>query len=88
MSDLQDDTYERPAFSDALVTVTRRGKLMPARRGGVLELETDEERVELLGPFASSARVGDEVEVVGIPAPEPHDRPSEPGMLVREVRVL
>jgi hypothetical protein len=88
MSDVQEDSYERPPFSDTLVTVTRRGKLMPARRGGVLELHTEDERVELLGPFASSARIGDEVEVVGIPAPESHDLPSEPGMLVREVRMV
>ncbi|WP_166347019.1 hypothetical protein [Phytoactinopolyspora limicola] len=88
MSDVQDDSFERPAFSDVLVTVTRRGRLMPARRGGMLELETDDERVELLGPFASAAELGDEVEVVGIPAPEPDEGPSEPGLLVREVRKL
>lgn len=88
MSDVQDDSPARPEPLDPLATVTRRGKLMPARRGGVLELETEEERVELLGPFASTARIGDEVEVVGFPAPQPHTTSSEPGMLVEAVRRL
>ncbi|AYY11541.1 hypothetical protein EF847_01195 [Actinobacteria bacterium YIM 96077] len=87
MSDVQEFGEPLPS-SDALTTVTRRGKLMPARRGGVLELETEEGHVELLGPFASTAELGDEVEVVGVPAPEPQTTESAPGILVQHVRKL
>lgn len=86
MTDVQDGSVERPAFSDTLVTVTRRGKLVPPGRDGVLALDTGDEQVELLGPFASEAELGDEIEVVGVPTPEPFATESVPGLLVRKVR--
>lgn len=88
MTDVQDDSNERPELSDTLATITRQGKLMPSRRGGVLELQMGEDRVELLGPFDSTAELGDDVEVVGVPTPEPQTTDSVPGMLVSEVRRL
>lgn len=86
MSDVQDSSSEQSAFSDTLVTVTRRGKLVPPSRDGVLALDTGDEHVELLGPFDSMAELGDEIEVVGVPTPEPFSTEAIPGLLVREVR--
>lgn len=87
MSDVQEEFGEPSVSSEALATVTRKGKLMPARRGGVVELETEDGRIELLGPFTTTAQLGDDVEVVGVPAPEPQTTENAtPGLLVQHVR--
>ena len=75
---------EQPAST--LSTVTRRGRLIPAGRAGILALDTKKGQFELLGPFDVEAGEGDEVEIEGVPAPEPHTTPAVPALLVRHVR--
>ena len=73
--------------SDLLKPVTRRGRLVSAGQRGGLDLLTENGRFELLGSFDFDAREGDDVEILGVPAP--HSRgTSAPALLVRELRRL
>jgi hypothetical protein len=73
--------------SDTLEPVTRRGRLVPAQQAGMLDLQTEDGRFELLGPFGlgDPPREGEEVEVIGVPAPFSR---SLPALLIRQVRRL
>ena len=74
--------------SDVLKPVTRRGRLIAAIQPGGLDLLTENGRFELLGPFGVDAREGDDVEIVGVPAPMSRGRVSSQTLLVREMRLL
>jgi hypothetical protein len=78
---------EPPALpSDLLRPVTRRGRLVTAPQAGGLDLQTEHGRFELLGPFGiDHPHEGDEVEVVGVPAPFSR---SAPALLIRQMRRL
>jgi hypothetical protein len=73
--------------TDMLEPVTRRGRLVPAQQAGMLDLQTEDGRFELLGPLGldSPPREGEEVEVIGVPAPFSR---SLPALLIRQVRRL
>lgn len=72
--------------SAQLSPVTRRGRLVVAVQAGGLDLETETGRFELLGPYGFEAHEGDEVEVVGVQAPEPRGRAAAPALLIRQMR--
>ena len=73
--------------TDMLEPVTRRGRLVPAQQAGMLDLQTEDGRLELLGPFGldDPPREGEEVEVIGVPAPFSR---SLPALLIRQARLL
>ena len=70
-----------------LEPVTRRGRLVTAQQAGMLDLQTEHGRFELLGPFGldDPPHEGDQVEVTGVPAPFSR---SLPALLIRQVRRL
>ena len=74
--------------SDLLQPVTRRGRLVSAVQAGGLDLQTENGRFELLGPYGLDAREGDEVEIVGVPAPWSRSSHSAPALLIRQMRRL
>jgi hypothetical protein len=61
--------------------------LVPAVQPGGLDLVTENGRFELLGSFELEAQAGDDVEVVGVPAPT-RSPVATPAILVRELRRL
>jgi hypothetical protein len=73
--------------SDLLKPVTRRGRLVPSVQPGGLDLVTENGRFELLASFELEANAGDDVEVVGVPAPT-RSPVGAPALLVRELRRL
>jgi hypothetical protein len=73
--------------SDLLKPVTRRGRLVPAVQPGGLDLLTENGRFELLGSFEFEASEGDDVEIVGVPAPT-RSPVAIPAILVRQLRRL
>ncbi|TDE10919.1 hypothetical protein [Jiangella asiatica] len=86
MTRSQFDTRGITDFTDPLTAVTRRGKLVHAKREGFLELDAAGERFELLGPFDNAAQPGDDVEITGVVAPQSRTARTAPAMLVRHVR--
>ncbi len=74
--------------SDLLKPVTRRGRLVSAVQAGGLDLQTESGRFELLGPYGLDAREGDEVEIVGVPAPWSRSSQSAPALLIRQMHRL
>jgi hypothetical protein len=58
----------------------------PPRQGG-LDLLTENGRFELLGSFDVDAHEGDDVEILGVPAPT-RSPTGTPALLVREVHHL
>jgi hypothetical protein len=80
---------DRPPVSptDLLKPITRRGRLVAAAQPGGLDLITENGQFELLGSFDFEASAGDDVEVLGVPAPQARGR-SAPALLVRELRRL
>ncbi|MGH8825442.1 MAG: hypothetical protein ACRDVN_13340 [Jiangellaceae bacterium] len=74
--------------SDLLKPVTRRGTLVSAFQAGGLDLQTESGRFELLGPYGFDAREGDQVEIVGVPAPWSRSSHSAPALLIRQMRRL
>jgi hypothetical protein len=74
--------------SDLLKPVTRRGRLVAAVQHSGFDLLTENGRFELLGPFDVEARAGDDVEIVGVPAPQSRGSSVTPALLVRELRRL
>jgi hypothetical protein len=93
MSQIPPPQQERPlrppvSPSDLIKPVTRRGRLVAAGQRGGLDLLTENGRFELLGPFGVDAREGDDVEIVGVPAPMSRGRVSSQTLLVREMRLL
>jgi hypothetical protein len=56
------------------------------QRGG-LDLLTENGRFELLGSFDVDAHEGDDVEILGVPAPT-RNPTSTPALLVRQLRRL
>lgn len=81
-------TIPRTSPVDLLMPVTRRGTLVPAVQAGGLDLQTENGRIELLGPYGLDAHEGDEVEVVGVPAPWSRSSNSAPALLIRQMRRL
>jgi hypothetical protein len=73
--------------SDQLKPITRRGRLVAAVQPGGLDLLTENGRFELLGSFDFEASAGDDVEILGVPAPQSRGS-SSPALLVRELRRL
>jgi hypothetical protein len=73
--------------SNLLKPVTRRGRLIAAIQPGGLDLLTEKGRLELLGSFDVDAHEGDDVEVLGVPAPQSRGS-ATPALLVRELRRL
>jgi hypothetical protein len=73
--------------SDLLKPVRRRGRLVPAAQEGGLDLLTENGRFELLGSFDMDVHEGDEVEILGVPAPT-RSPTATPAILVRELRRL
>ncbi|WP_298328225.1 hypothetical protein [Haloactinopolyspora sp.] len=82
------ETRTMVGYADALTTVIRRGRLVPAQRECFLELDSSGERFELLGPFDTAAERGDDVEIEGVVAPGRNMPGHVPAMLVRHVRRL
>ncbi|HJU96334.1 MAG TPA: hypothetical protein VJ644_00025 [Jiangellaceae bacterium] len=80
----------RPPLSphDLLQPVTRRGRLVSAIQAGGLDLQTENGRIELLGPYGLDVREGDEVEIVGVPAPWSRSSHSAPPLLIRQLHRL
>lgn len=80
---------DRPPVSptDLLKPITRRGRLAAAAQPGGLDLLTENGRFELLGSFDFEISAGDDVEVLGVPAPQARGS-SAPALLVRELRRL
>lgn len=78
------------ARTDNLEPVTRQGRLVTAPQAGGLDLQTENGRLELLGPFGldDPPHEGDEVEVVGVPAPWSRSRHAAPALLIRQMRRL
>jgi hypothetical protein len=74
--------------SDLLKPVTRRGRLVAAAEHSGFDLLTENGRFELLGSFDVEARAGDDVEIVGVPAPQSRGSSATPALLVRELRRL
>ena len=74
--------------SDLLKPVTRRGRLVAAVQHGGFDLLTQNGRFELLGSFDVEAKAGDDVEIVGVPAPQSRGSSATPALLVRELRLL
>jgi hypothetical protein len=74
--------------SDLLKPVTRRGRLVAAVEHSGFDLLTENGRFELLGSFDVEARAGDDVEIVGVPAPQSSGSSVAPALLVRELRRL
>jgi hypothetical protein len=74
--------------STLLRPVTRRGRLVAAIQSGGLDLLTENGRFELLGSFDVDAREGDDVEILGVPAPQSRGSRAAPALLVRELRRL
>lgn len=71
-----------------LEPVTRRGRLVIAPTAEDLELETASGRYELLGPYGTDAREGDEVEVTGLPDPTTRHPQMLPAILIQHMRRL
>lgn len=86
MTTSQGKTRQRAEQVAQLSAETRRGRLIPGQREGFLELDTADERFELLGPFDIAAYEGDEVEVEGVLAPSTRAEDAVPALLVRHVR--
>jgi hypothetical protein len=80
---------DRPPVSptDLLKPITRRGRLVAAVQPGGLDLITENGRFELLGSFDFEASAGDDVEVLGVLAPQARGS-SASALLVRELRRL
>jgi hypothetical protein len=74
--------------SDLLKPVTRRGRLVAAGQRGGLDLLTESGRFELLGSFDVDAHEGDDVEILGVPAPQSRGSIATPALLVRQLRRL
>jgi hypothetical protein len=73
--------------SDLLKPVRRRGRLVAAVQSGGFDLLTEKGRFELLGSFDVDAHEGDDVEILGVPAPT-RSPTATPALLVREMRRL
>lgn len=70
-----------------LQPITRRGRLVLADYDvDLLELETEDGRIELLGPFGTEAHEGDEVEVVGLPDPTVRRNNGHLALLIQQMR--
>ena len=82
------ETRTTVGYADALTTVIRRGRLVPAQRECFLELDSSGERFELIGPFDAAAERGDDVEIEGVVAPGRTTAGNVPALLVRHVRRL
>jgi hypothetical protein len=92
MSRIPPPQQERPlrppsSPSDFLKPVKRRGRLVAAAQQGGLDLLTENGRFELLGSFEFEAAEGDDVEIVGVPAPT-RSPTATPALLVRQLRRL
>jgi hypothetical protein len=62
--------------------------LVAAGQHGGLDLLTENGRFELLGSFDFDAQEGDDVEILGVPAPQSRGRRAAPALLVRQLRRL
>jgi len=92
MSQIPPPQQQRPlrppkSPSDLLKPVTRRGRLVAAVQRGGLDLLTENGRFELLGSFEFEASEGDDVEILGVPAPT-RSPVATPAILVRQLRRL
>jgi hypothetical protein len=85
MTRTQIETRTASEQSAALISVTRRGRLVLVEPEARIELDVAGERFDLLGPFDNAAQPGDDVEVDGVIAPrsKTNDRPA---ILVRHIR--
>lgn len=77
----------RPAEASALSEVTLRGRLIPGDRKGEVLLDTDDDQLDLLAVFGTEFIRSDEVEVVGVPAPESATS-DHAAVLVRHIRAV